>query len=917
MEVGWSGDVDSASAPAVVTFVYVNAGPWVDLRRSVGGAEKVSEQLQHLFRDAVTEHEGKVLAVASDGMMAAFGSPSSSVASALDIRRSIASHSWPAGPPVLARIGIHTGESKAAVDGRSSLDATRAEKIAAVSHSGQIVISGATAALLPDTALHGVRLTDLGPHRLRDLGQPERLFQVEEDGLGSEFPPLRSLDNPVMLNNLPERLSSFVGRDLEQAAVRGLVLSDRMVTLIGAGGAGKTRLALQVAAELLDGEGDGVWLVELAALSDPGHVVGSIAAALTVQPEAGRSLQDALVDCLRHQQMLLVLDNCEHVIDAAASICHALLKACPKVHVLATSREPLGIEGETVYRIPPLSLPPVGAENPRNFDAIRLFEERAHVNQPNFVLDDSNCELAVSLCRNLDGIPLALELAAARLRSTSLAQINGHLDDRFRLLTSGNRSALPRQQTLLATVEWSYDLLHPEEQKLLKQLSTFSGDFVLETAESLSARVVGDASGILDKLGSLVDKSLVVFDSDPLFPRYRLLETIRQFAWDKVRTEDGEDVRAALSDRHADVYLDLVEQAKPHLRASDQVDWFDRIEIEHDNIRAALRHLLADPSNADKAMRMATALKWFWQIRSHRVEALDVFSQLSQLARPENASLLAANLFNGTGEFLLGVGATQAEGCFEQALAIARQLSESGVAALALSGLASVAGQQGEVESEKELRSQAIDLARTSRDPLVLADVLSGPTQDGSHGKRLEEAIGYYDAAGDKSGRYIALLDLGAVSLGLAEPKTARRHLEAAMELGRELGVGQDQTLMVNIAETCLLEGDFARAKELYKEAVRVARRHADGRAAQYASLGLALCATADGETELAAKLHGLADAQLRALGYVWAPENLALAEADRTRLKTIMGSERFDAAFAAGESWDIDEALRLIPPSS
>ena len=269
----------------------------------------------------------------------------------------------------------------------------------------------------------------------------------------------------------------------------------------------------------------------------------SIAAALSVQPGAESSLEDALVDCLRQQRILLLLDNCEHVIEAAADICDKLLKACPKIHVLSTSREPLGIEGESVYRIPPLSLPPEGVVEPRNFDAIRLFEERAHANQPNFVLDDSNFDLAVSLCRNLDGIPLALELAAARLRSTSLSQIIGHLDDRFRLLTGGNRSALPRQQTLLATVEWSYDLLHSEEQSLLKQLSAFSGEFALETAESLSVLVDGDPSGIMDELGSLVDKSLVVFDSDPILPRYRLLETIKQFAWAKLRTQDGEEAR--------------------------------------------------------------------------------------------------------------------------------------------------------------------------------------------------------------------------------------------------------------------------------------------------------------------------------------------------------------------------------------
>ena len=716
-----------------------------------------------------------------------------------------------------------------------------------------------------------------------------------------------------MLHNLPERLSSFVGRAREQAEVRGLLLSERLVTLIGPGGAGKTRLALQVAAELLDGDGDGVWLVELAGVSDPDHVATSVASALTIQPEVGRPLEDSLVDCLRHQRLLLILDNCEHVINSAANLCNAFLKSCPGVHVLATSREPLAIDGEAVYRIPPLSLPPIGADDPSAFDAIRLFEERAHSNQPAFVLDDDNRELVVSLCRRLDGIPLALELAAARLRSASLLQVYGHLDDRFQLLTGGSRSALPRQQTLLATVEWSYDLLDRDEQQLLKHLSAFAGDFLLEAAESLYAHMGDDAFRVIDQLGSLVDKSLVVFDSAPSLPRYRLLETIRQFAWDKVGSEDGQNGQSALSDAHGQLYLELVESAGPHLRAPEQLDWFERLDIELDNIRAAMGHLLASPSETEKAMRMAASLKWFWQIRSYRVEALEIFTQLSHRPEAEETTLLTATILNAYGDFLLGVNAAQAADCFERALSIARRLGEDGVSALAISSLASVANQRGESDRESALRREAIDLARACGDLLILADVLSGPTHDPGYSQRLEEAIGYYDAVGDQTGRYIALLDLGATFLARSELGTARLRLEAAMELGGVLGIGKDHTLMINIAETCVLEGDFSRAEELYKEAVRVARRHADARAAQYGLLGLALCSSAHGHNELAARLHGLADSQLHALGYVWAPENLALAEADLAHLKADLGEERFAAALNDGKAWSIDDAMTAV----
>ena len=905
---------DAEARTEILSFLYVNVGAWADLRRLAGESyDRVLADLRLLVQHEVIDQGGSELGTDRDGFLAVFSSPRSSIAAAVGVRRSISSHTWPHDGIVQPRIGLHTGESKKTIGGLLSLDASRAEEIAAVSNAGQIVLSQATASLAANPMPEGLRLSDLGLHRLRDLGRPERLFQVEEEGVRSEFPALRSLDNPVMLHNLPERLSSFVGREREQTEIRQLLLSDRLVTLIGPGGAGKTRLALQVAAQLLDGEGDGVWLVELAGVSDPDYVTTVVASALTIQPDAGRPLEDSLVDCLRHQRILLILDNCEHVVSAAATLCDSFLKSCPGVHVLATSREPLAIDGEAVFRVPPLSLPPVGAADPHAFDAIRLFEERAHSNQPSFVLNDTNRELVVSLCRQLDGIPLALELAAARLRSTSLAQVYGHLDDRFSLLTGGSRSALPRQQTLLATVDWSYDLLDRDEQHLLKRLSVFAGDFLLEEVEDLSARVGDDRLRVIDQLGSLVDKSLVVFDSAPSWPRYRLLETIRKFSWDKVRIEDGEDGQKVLSDAHAAVYLELVESAEPHLRAPEQLEWFDRLDIEHDNIRAAEGHLLADPMSTVKAMRMAVSMKWFWQIRSHRVEALDVFTQLSQRAELEQTPVLAARILNAGGEFLFGVNADEAADRFERAVAIARRTGEGDICALALSFLASIANQRGDPHKESELRGQAIDLARAGGDPLILGDVLSGPSDDPDYARRLEEAISCYDTVGDRTGRYIALLDLGAVSLTQGERGVARGHLEAAVELGRVLGIGKDQTLMVNVAEACLLDGDFARAKDLYKDAVRVARRHADARAAQYAVLGLALCSSADGDNRLAARLHGLADAQLRALGYVWAPDNLALAEADRSHLRSAMGSERFVAEFESGELWDFDEAISSV----
>jgi predicted ATPase len=914
--VGVSSSGNPEFRTDVLSVLYVKVGTGADLRAD-RTPNTAPADLQSLIGNAMSGHGGSKLGTDRDGFAALFSSPSSSIATALALRKEMASTASSGGDTIVARIGVHTGESKQATGGLSALDLSKAEEIAAVCHPGQIVVSEATATLLADSLPEGAHLEDLGLHRLRDLGHPERLFEVEEEGVRSDFPPLRSLDNPVLLHNLPERLSSFIGRDREQAELRGLVSSSRLVTLIGPGGVGKTRLALQVAAELLDGEGDGVWLVELAGVSDPEKVTTSVASALSVQPDPARTLRDSLVECLKHQRMLLVLDNCEHVIDSVATLVDSFLTSCPGVHVLATSREPLAIDGEAVYRINPLLLPPPGAEDPHDFDAIRLFEERARSNQPAFEMDDSNRDLVVSLCSRLDGIPLALELAAARLRSTSLLQIHNHLDDRFRLLTGGSRSALPRQQTLLATVEWSYELLDRDEQQLLKQLSSFSGDFLLETAEALCSRSGSDVLGLIDQLGSLVDKSLVVFDPAPSWPRYRLLETIRQFAWGKVRSEDDDDAQRTLSDTHAETYLELVETAGTHLRAPEQLEWFDRLDIEHDNIRAAIGHLLSDPSDIAKASRIAVSLKWFWQIRGHRVEALDTLEQLSQRIESGEPTLMAAKVLSARGEFLVGVDAQRAETCFERALAMARDVGEDRLAAIALSSLASIANQRGDADTESRVQREAIELARAIGDPIILGDVLSGPSADPDILEQLQEAIDCFDTAGDLTGRYIALLDLGAMSLARVGPGVARLHLEAAMDLGRVIGVGKDHTLIINVAEACILEGDFARAKELYTDAVRVARRHADERAVPYGILGLALCASAQGAYDLAVRLHGLADARLSTLGYVWAPENLALAEADRRHLTEVVGEEAFATAFGVGGSLGIDEAMALFTGSA
>ena len=489
-----------------------------------------------LIRSGLTAHRGREVDTQGDGLFAVFSSPSACLAAVIDLQKALESHAWPAGEHVRVRMGIHTGEASKTATGLIGLDVHRAARVAAVGYGGQVLLSETAATLVRDSLPARAALKDLGVHRLKDLGRPERIFQLQAPGLQAEFPPLRSLGNPALLNNLPAQLSTFIGRDREVAEVRALVESSRMVTLTGAGGCGKTRLSLQVAAEMLDGAGDGVWLVELAAVSDADAVPSAISAALGIAPQPGRAPLEALLDALGPQDILIVLDNCEHLIDACAktadAICDDGARGCiswpPAASRSASTERP-----STGCRR--CRFPPPRSVAPESSDAVALFVDRARAQGAGLTVDEETLPVIVSVCRRLDGLPLAIELAAARLRSLSLNGLHDRLDQRFRLLTGGSRTALARQQTLRATVDWSYSLLNGAEQSLLRRLSMFAETFDLDAAEAVCGFGDIEPFDVAELLGALVDKSLVVAEPAGGTLRYRLLETIRQFAAEHLR----------------------------------------------------------------------------------------------------------------------------------------------------------------------------------------------------------------------------------------------------------------------------------------------------------------------------------------------------------------------------------------------
>ena len=526
-----------------------------------------------LMRAAIERNGGYVFKTVGDAFCAAFATVPEAVTAALDAQRAIGAADWSAVGGLRVRMAIHAGVADERDRDYFGPAVNRIARLLAVGHGGQVLLSRAAKELSGELLPAQTELLDLGRHSLRDLSAPEHVFQLHASHLPQEFPLLRSLS--VLPNNLPVHLTPLIGRNEEIAEIEALLERSRLVTLTGAGGIGKTRTALQVAADTLRGDGDGVWFVDLAPLDDPALVPSAIAQVFNVADEGGsRPLIERVAAALKAKTLLIVLDNCEHVVSAAADAADRLLHLCPDARILATSREPLGIAGEESYRMPTLSVPPEGermtAERVTQYAAAALFVARAHAAQRTFALTDENAAIVADVVRRLDGIALAIELAAPRVKVLSLNQLDQRLDERFKLLTGGSRTALPRQQTLRATIGWSYDLLTPAEQSMLRQLAIFRGRWSLEAAEAICIDERFPGWDVLDLLSALVDKSLVVVEIEGEEQRYRLLESTRQFAAERLdEAGEREDVAA----RHCRYFAKLAQHAGDAYWQTDSDIW--------------------------------------------------------------------------------------------------------------------------------------------------------------------------------------------------------------------------------------------------------------------------------------------------------------------------------------------------------
>jgi len=821
-----------------------------------------------LARAAVESHGGHVVKKTGDGLHAAFRDPLQAVLASVELQLGLAALEKEYDLPLRARCGMHAGAFERRDDDYYGTAVNRAARIMAAAHGGQVLLSSAVADRLAGRLAHGMALRDLGSARLRDLSRPERIHQLVHERLRADFPALRSLEGTP--NNLPNVPSSFIGRERELAEVRALLGRTRLLTLTGMGGLGKTRLSLQVAADVIDDHADGVWLVELAPLHGAGRVDQAVASAMGIKEEPGQPLVEALERHVRDRRLLVVLDNCEHLLDECALLARRLLAASPNLRILASSREPLRVAGETVYAVPALEVPPPGgpvdAASVTRYAAATLFVERAAAARSGFRIDEASASAVADICRRLDGIPLALELAAARVRTLSVQSIAARLDDRFRLLASGDRSATPRQQTLRAMIDWSHELLSDEERALLRHLSVFCGGWTLEAAEAVGTGPVLAPGGVLDVLAHLVEKSLV--DYDAATERYRLLETVREYAGDRLE-ESGEEGDARR--RHFAYFAALAARAKPELFGPGQAAWLARLDLERENVVSAHEAAMGGVATAAESLAMLGSLKAYWVnrgllelgVRMYREALAPPGSRVREDAHCRAAFELGQLLF-----YMGDYGAARKS--LEEALAVARELGDGEMIAALLPPLGGVALGQGELAEARSYLEEAIDLGTRRGEPRYLAAARNGLAQlfrvEGRAelaAPLLRQVLAGAREMGDRESVAIALLNLAMVAVE-SDPAAARAMLLETIAIAEEL---RSRPVTQSVLEACA---------------------------------GLAAAA---GESSEAARFFGAAEAQARKTGLRRDPADEAFLAPLVERARRALGPDAFAAMQAGGEA--------------
>ena len=868
-----------------------------------------------LLRQAIENNSGVVFKTIGDAFCAAFATAPDALSAAVSAQCALHAEAWTEGLSLRVRMALHTGTAELRDEDYFGQPLNRVARLHATGYGGQVLLSDVTHGLTRDTLPPSAAFKPLGEHRLRDLGRPEPVFQLLHPDLPSEFLPLKSLDNPDLPNNMPVQVTSFIGREKEIETVKSLLGKAALLTLTGSGGCGKTRLGLQVAADVLENYPDGVWFVELAPLADPALVPQSVAQVLSVTEEPGKPLVQTLVAALKDRKMLLVLDNCEHVLDACARLIDTLIRACPNLKVLASSREGLGIAGELTYRIPSLSLPDLKqtstVESVSQYEAVQLFVERALFHLPAFAVTNQNAPALASLCHRLDGIPFAIELAAARVRSLSVEEINSKLDNRFRLLTGGSRTALPRQQTLRALIDWSFDLLNAQEKTLLCRLSVFAGGWTLEAAETVGVGAEMEEWEALDLLTSLADKSLIVTEIEEQHTRYRLLETVRQYARDRLG-ESGEGGSVRL--RHQAFFVALAEEAELQLRGPQGAMWLDRLDREHDNLRAAL-----DGDNKEAALQVAGALYRFWYVRGYYTEGRNWLAHTLSLASAECAPARAKALnAGGVLAFCQGDSAV-AQSLHEQGLALYQKLGDKEGLAVTFNNLGNVAFRQGDYAAAQGLYAQSLVLSQELGNKINTANAFGSlayiAQEQGDYAVAhvlLTKSQALFRESGDKEGIATTLGNLGLLAYVQDDYVAAQGLNEQCLLLSHEVGnkVGIANSLN-NLSNVSRERGDYTAAQEQNKQSLALHQEMGNQRGTIEVLESFAALALAQAQPERAAQMWGAAEAFREAIGSPLPPSERARYDRQVAQARAAAGEEVFAAAWEQGRAMSLEQAIQ------
>jgi predicted ATPase/class 3 adenylate cyclase/DNA-binding CsgD family transcriptional regulator len=922
----------------------------------------VLAEYRHLLRGVFEHWHGHEVDTQGDAFFVVFARAADAVSAAVEAQRALAAHSWPEGIEMRVRMGLHTGEPSLVAEGYTGMDVHQAARIMSAAHGEQVLLSQATRELVVYTLPDGVALRDMGKHRLKDLQHPCHLFQLVIAGLPSDFPPLNTLS--TQLNHLPVQPTPFIGREKEMATVGQLLRREEvhLVTLTGPGGTGKTRLAMQVAEELNDLFADGIYFVDLAPISDPALVIAAIAQSLGIREVGGQQLLERLKDELQRKLMLLLLDNFEQVVSAAVQVAD-LLATCPQLKVIVTSRVVLHVQAEQEFFVPSLSLP-----DPNHlpdlaalsqYEAVALFIRRAQSARPDFQVTNANAPAVAEICARLDGLPLAIELAAARMKLLSPEALLARLHQPLQVLTSGPREVAERQQTLHNTIEWSYQLLDTQEQQLFRRLSVFVGGCTLEAIEALCTSLSGEAESVLDTVASLADKSLLQRMNQQAVqePRFAMLETIREYALERLEAlEETEAARRA----HASYFLRFAEEAEQGMAGQQQAVLLERLEQEHDNLRAAMQWSLEQAGDRrEVALRLGGALYSFWYVRAHFSEGRDflerALAQSDEVTVPVRAkALYAASQLHDALSFIdraeelneqslalyrdladtMGIASclhlladiawgrgnlAMARSQGEESLMLFRELGDKRSVAYLLYHLGSLAIEQGEYARGRDLLTESLTINRELGDTRIIALSLfklallyhvSGGDLTQTH-TLLDESFALSRELGDKESIANCYSLSGMLALDEGDTASSRSLNEQALALFKEMqqqhGIARS---LYTLAQVATVEGDHARSQALYEQGVGVARKSGDKRTIPSGLEGLAATVAARGNHAWAAHLWGAAEALREAIGEPLPPVERAPYHQAVAAVRTQFGEQAFATAWAEGRTMSPEQAL-------